>query len=58
MKKAYMKPAIKANSLNLQEVIAFSGGGIDSGDPQINVIPDNGDEPNRVPFHFKNVWED
>lgn len=62
MKKMYMTPAIKANSLSLQEFIAFSGGGVEGGDPQINDVPDDGNDPNRAPLRhlggWKSVWED
>lgn len=57
MKKMYITPEIKVNSLNFQDFIAFSGGGVENGDPQIDDVPDDGDEPNRAPIYFGNVWE-
>lgn len=60
MKKTYLTPKIKVTSMNLQQLIAFSGGGVDTGDPQIDEIPDEDDGPNRAPHYFdvRSVWDD
>ncbi len=60
MKKTYLIPQIKAVSINLQQLIAFSGGGVNAGDPQVDDIPDDDDGPNRAPYHFnqRSVWDD
>lgn len=54
-KKAYMRPEAKVEAMELEQMIAISGGG-STGDPVVDPVGDDSDDDNRARIY--NDWDD
>jgi len=57
-KKLYQAPDTTVFKVQLQQMIAFSGGGDSQGDPQVDPEEDTNGDDNRSRRRVYNVWED
>ncbi len=55
-KKAYMRPEAKVEAMELEQMIAISGGGNSTGDPVVDPVGDDSDDDNRARIY--NDWDD
>ena len=55
-KKAYMRPEAKVEAMELEQMIAISGGGESTGDPVVDPVGDDSDDDNRA--RIFGDWDD
>lgn len=57
-KKTYIVPGATTTTVELQQLIAYTGGGNQAGDPIVDPNPDGEDGDNRSRRQMYNIWEE